>query len=58
MWGRGTRAWIEQVIRDSSRVELYGGKAEMPSFKGKLSDDEIAALADYVYEQGWPNAAQ
>lgn len=54
-WGRGTRAWIEQVIRDSSRVELYGSKAEMPSFNSKLSDDEIAALADYVYGQGWPS---
>lgn len=51
-WGRGTQAWIIRVIRDSSQSDLYGPKAEMPSFAKKLSDDEIAMLAKYVYEQG------
>ncbi|HVI02160.1 MAG TPA: cytochrome b N-terminal domain-containing protein [Enhygromyxa sp.] len=53
-WGRGTRAWIARVIRDSSAVDLYGKEAEMPKFEGKLSDAEIEALADYVYTRGWP----
>ncbi|PRP95405.1 Cytochrome b6 [Enhygromyxa salina] len=51
-WGRGTRAWIARVIRNSSQADLYGENAEMPAFEGKLSDEEIAALADYVYAQG------
>lgn len=51
-WGRGTRAWIARVIRNSSAGDLYGGNAEMPKFEGKFSDEEIAALADYVYAQG------
>ncbi len=50
--GRGTRAWIERVIRNSSAVDLYGKEAEMPPFDGKLADQEIKALADYVYSQG------
>ena len=50
--GRGTRAWIERVIRNSSAVDLYGKEAEMPAFESKLSDQEITALADYVHSQG------
>jgi ubiquinol-cytochrome c reductase cytochrome b subunit len=53
-WGRGTRAWIARVIRDSSQIDLYGSEAEMPKFEGKLSDEQIEALADYVYTRGWP----
>jgi ubiquinol-cytochrome c reductase cytochrome b subunit len=52
MWGRGTEVWIARVIRDSSQVDLYGGAAEMPSFGDKLSDEQVAALAQYVYRQG------
>lgn len=51
-WGRGTKAWIARVIRDSSQPDLYGGEAEMPKFEGKLADDEIAALAEFVHAQG------
>jgi ubiquinol-cytochrome c reductase cytochrome b subunit len=50
--GRGTRLWINRVIRNSSAIDLYGGEAEMPKFAGKLSDQEITALADYIYVQG------
>lgn len=52
-WGRGTRAWIADVIRNSSQPHLYGDEAEMPKFEGKLSDEEVTTLADYVYRQGW-----
>ncbi len=52
--GRGTRAWIVRVIRDSSQQDLYGKEAEMPKFEGKLADEDIEALANYVYVQGWP----
>lgn len=54
LWGRGSREWIARVIRDSSAVDLYGKQAEMPKFDGKLSDEQIEALADYVYTRGWP----
>lgn len=50
--GRGTRAWITRVIQNSSQVDLYGSEAEMPKFADKLGEQEIAALADYVYAQG------
>jgi ubiquinol-cytochrome c reductase cytochrome b subunit len=50
--GRGTRLWITRVIQNSSQVDLYGSEAEMPKFAGKLDEQEIAALADYVYVQG------
>jgi ubiquinol-cytochrome c reductase cytochrome b subunit len=54
-WGRGTRAWIARVIRDSSQADLYGKQAEMPKFADKLSDEQIEALADYIYTRGWPS---
>lgn len=54
LWGRGSRDWIAQVIRDASQQHLYGEEAEMPKFAGKLSDEDIATLADYVYRRGWP----
>lgn len=58
MWGRGTRAWIARVIRNSGQADLYGEEAEMPTFADKLSDEQITALADYVYSQGLSAAAE
>ncbi|MCA9694530.1 MAG: cytochrome b N-terminal domain-containing protein [Myxococcales bacterium] len=46
--GRGTKEWIERIIRDSSQPDLYGDSAEMPQFKDKLRDDEIATLAALI----------
>ncbi len=57
-WGRGSRPWIASVIRDSSQAPLYGEDAEMPPFGSKLSDPEIEALAEYVYQQGWDDDAE
>ncbi|EDM75034.1 Cytochrome b/b6-like protein [Plesiocystis pacifica SIR-1] len=56
LWGRGTRAWIADVIRNSGQAHLYGDNAEMPKFEGKLSEADIDTLADYVYRQGWGKA--
>ena len=50
--GRGSLAWIKRVIRNSAGPDLYEDSAEMPSFEGKLSDQEIEALAAYVHGQG------
>ena len=36
--------------------QVQNGKAAMPAFKGRLNDDQIEAVADYVLEQaekGW-----
>lgn len=49
--GRATQAWVERVIRDSSKPDLFGGKAQMPKFADKLSDEEIAALAAFVLDR-------
>jgi ubiquinol-cytochrome c reductase cytochrome b subunit len=49
--GHGTAAWVERVIRDSSAADLFGEAAQMPKFKDKLSDADIAALAAFVVGQ-------
>ncbi|MCA9719472.1 MAG: cytochrome b N-terminal domain-containing protein [Myxococcales bacterium] len=52
--GRGTLEWIQRVIADSSAPDLFADAAEMPKYKDKLSEDEIAALAQFIVEQGAP----
>ena len=52
MHQRGSKAWVMRVIRDSSKPDLYGDDAQMPKFEGKLSDEEIGQLADYVLATG------
>lgn len=54
--GHGTLAWVERVIRDSSKADLFGSKAQMPKFQGKLSDEEIAALSAFVVARRSPPA--
>lgn len=49
--GRGSVAWIQRVIADSSAKDLYGDSAEMPKFEGKLSAAQIEALAGLVARQ-------
>jgi ubiquinol-cytochrome c reductase cytochrome b subunit len=46
--GRGSVAWVERVIRDSSQIDLYGEEAEMPKFESKLSKSDIEALAAMI----------
>src|SRR5207249_11476672 len=43
--GRGTVGWLARMIHDASDPALFDGKNEMPRFAGKLSDDDVAALA-------------
>jgi ubiquinol-cytochrome c reductase cytochrome b subunit len=49
--GHGSQAWVERVIRDSSKEDLFGEAAKMPKFEGKLSDEEITMLAELVVSQ-------
>jgi len=49
--GNGSRAWVERVIRDSAAPDLFGKSAGMPKFGKKLSDPDIAALADLITAQ-------
>lgn len=46
--GHGSAPWVARVIRDSSAEDLYGESAVMPKFEGKLSDEEIDLLAQFV----------
>lgn len=41
---------LDEIKPDAGRVSkaLRDGLGQMPSYKGRLSDDEIAALAKYV----------
>jgi mono/diheme cytochrome c family protein len=41
---------LDDVSLDAGAVEdiVRGGRGSMPSFEGQLSDDEIAAVADFV----------
>jgi len=50
----GSTAWVMRVIRDSSKPDLFGSKAQMPKFEGKLSDAEIEQLAKLVTAQRAP----
>jgi ubiquinol-cytochrome c reductase cytochrome b subunit len=47
----GSVEWITRVIRNSGADDLFGTSASMPKFEGKLSDDEIRGLAEYVFSQ-------
>ncbi|KAM3091708.1 cytochrome c6 PetJ [Phormidesmis sp. 146-35] len=41
---------------EAIRTQVINGKNAMPSFKGRLQDDEIEAVAEYVLsqsEKGW-----
>ena len=46
--GRGTMAWLIDVIADPGQGRLYGKKNKMPAFGAKLSPDEIAELARFL----------
>jgi ubiquinol-cytochrome c reductase cytochrome b subunit len=48
LFAHGTAGWVERVIRDSSKPDLFGKEAQMPKFEGKLDDEQIAALAAFV----------
>jgi mono/diheme cytochrome c family protein len=48
LWDHGSKAWIARVIRNSSAPDLFGKIASMPSFKKKLTDDDIEKLAELV----------
>ncbi len=46
--GRGTLAYVIDVIADSTDGRLYGKKAKMPRFAAKLTPEEIGDLARFV----------
>jgi len=49
--GRGSVAWLERVIADSSAPDLFIDTAEMPKFEGKLTPEEIEQLAILIDRQ-------
>lgn len=46
--GRGTLAYLVDLIGDASDPRLFGTKNKMPRFAGKLTPDEIGQLARFV----------
>jgi ubiquinol-cytochrome c reductase cytochrome b subunit len=56
--GHGSKAWVARVIRDSSRADLFGEAAEMPTFADKLTDEEIDQLAAYVVSLREPSESK
>jgi ubiquinol-cytochrome c reductase cytochrome b subunit len=55
LFGHGSRDWLIAVIKDSSKPTLFGTMAQMPKYEGKLTDQQIADLADFILQEG-PNA--
>jgi ubiquinol-cytochrome c reductase cytochrome b subunit len=49
--GRGTLAYIVDVITDAGDPRLFGKRNKMPRFAGKLAPDEIAELARFVLDE-------
>ena len=49
--GRGTLAWVTDVIADAGDKHLFGRKNRMPRFAGKLTPEEIGQLARFVLEE-------
>jgi ubiquinol-cytochrome c reductase cytochrome b subunit len=48
--GRGSEAWLRAVLEDASSPNLYGKRNQMPAFRDKLSEAEIAQLAAFMLE--------
>jgi ubiquinol-cytochrome c reductase cytochrome b subunit len=46
--GRGKLEYVRRIIQDSSAAVLFGERAKMPKFKGKLTPEEIDRLAQLV----------
>lgn len=46
--GRGTLAYLTDLIADPGAERFYGERNRMPSFAGKLTPEEIAELARFV----------
>jgi len=49
--GRGTLAWVTEVIKDAGHGRLFGEKNKMPKFETKLTPAEIDDLARFVVAQ-------
>jgi len=49
--GRGTLAYVKSIIEDAGAPRLYGKKNKMPKFAGKLTPEQIEAMAAFVIAQ-------
>jgi ubiquinol-cytochrome c reductase cytochrome b subunit len=49
--GRGTVKWVASVIADAGHPLLYGDRNKMTRFTGKLTPEDIDALARFVVGQ-------
>jgi ubiquinol-cytochrome c reductase cytochrome b subunit len=51
LYRRGTLEHVSRIIETASHPELYGERSKMPRFAGKLTPEQITALATFVREQ-------
>jgi ubiquinol-cytochrome c reductase cytochrome b subunit len=49
--GRGSFAWVKEVIADAGHPLMFGEKNKMPKFRNKLTEQEIEDLARFVMGQ-------
>ncbi|HEX2733486.1 MAG TPA: cytochrome b N-terminal domain-containing protein [Polyangiaceae bacterium] len=49
--GHGTKEWIAKVIKNSADPMLFGTLAQMPKYEGKLTEEQISQLADFLVQQ-------
>jgi ubiquinol-cytochrome c reductase cytochrome b subunit len=49
--GRGTFAWVKEVIADAGHELMFNEKNKMPKFRNKLTEQEIEDLARFVMAQ-------
>lgn len=51
LFEHGSRDWLIRVIKNSSHPLLFGTMAQMPKYEGKLTEEQIAQLADFILQQ-------
>jgi ubiquinol-cytochrome c reductase cytochrome b subunit len=55
--GHGTPDYVRAIIRDASAANLFGKRNRMPKFEGKLTAEQIEALARLVLGQSGSTAS-
>ncbi|MDX2019533.1 MAG: cytochrome b N-terminal domain-containing protein [Deltaproteobacteria bacterium] len=56
LFQRGTIDYVVRVIEAPDHETLYGEKAKMPGFKGKLTPEQIRLLAEFIVGMKKPSA--
>lgn len=57
LFQRGTVDYVVRLIEAPDHETMYGEKAKMPGFAGKLTAEQIRSLAEYIVAMGKPAEA-